>query len=104
MMPLAEVLTGAVKTSPSGMLTRPSQEMAGMPLMQKERSVRAGPLMRTRSVLFMRVFEGLHGPAHFRVIEGADVEVEILEGLGAHLGHLGHGGRWASGGRPSGFF
>ena len=29
--------------------------------------------------------------AILRVVERADVEVEVLERLGAHLGHLGHG-------------
>ena len=41
----------------------------------------------------MRRLERLHRPAHLGVIQRADVEVEILEGLGAHLRHLGHRGR-----------
>ena len=35
MTPLTQSRTGAVKTSPSGMFTLPSQGMAGMPLMLK---------------------------------------------------------------------
>ena len=33
----------------------------------------------------------IHGLGHARVVHGADVEEEVLEGLLAHRGHLGHG-------------
>ena len=56
--PLTLSRTGAVKHSPSGMFTRPSQGMAAMPLMLNERSVSPGPLRRTRSVRSMRAFSG----------------------------------------------
>ena len=39
MQPLTESRTGAVKHSPSGMLYSPQQGMAGMPWIEKERSV-----------------------------------------------------------------
>ena len=49
------------------------------------------------------LFERLHGPAHFGVVERADVEIEILERLGAHLGHLGHRRMRPAEDAPAGF-
>ncbi len=40
--------------------------------------------------------EGIDGLGHAVVVEGADFEVEILKGIGGHLGELGH-----AGGRPA---
>jgi hypothetical protein len=40
--------------------------------------------------LCQEVDQGFLGFGHFAIVEGADVEVEALEGLGAHLGLLGH--------------
>ena len=40
--------------------------------------------------LLHQLLQRLHRPAHLRVVQRADVEVEILERLGAHLGHLRH--------------
>ena len=50
--PWTEFLTGQVKTSPSGILWVPPQVTAGMPLMEKVRSV-PGPLIWTWSVRSM---------------------------------------------------
>ena len=49
--------TGAVKTSPSGMLRSPSQQTAGMPFTLKVRSV-PGETSRTLSVLPRSAFSG----------------------------------------------
>ena len=38
--------------------------------------------------------EGVHGGAHFGVVEVADVVVEILEGAAAHICKLCHGAVW----------
>ncbi len=103
MMPLTLSRTGAVKTSPSGMLTLPSQGMAGMSLMLKVRSVSAGAFETDLVGAVHQVLERLHGAAHFCVVEGADVEVEILERFGAHLGHLRHGRAWPAEDDPAGF-
>jgi len=46
--------------------------------------------------------ERLHAGLHLRVIEGADIEVKILEGLGAHAGALGHAGGWPAQDAPLG--
>ena len=51
--------TGAVKTSPSGMLRSPQQGTTPTPLMLKRRSVGPGPLMCTWSVRFMRSTRGI---------------------------------------------
>jgi hypothetical protein len=72
-------LTGAVKTSPSGMLWRPPQAIAFRPLSEKRRSV-PGPVMwtsRASSISFFSAFiAGISA-----VVEQADAEVEILERL-----------------------
>ena len=49
MRPFTESRTGAVKTLPSGRFISPAHLMAGMPLMEKLRSV-PGPTRRTWSV------------------------------------------------------
>ena len=41
---------------------------------------------------FHELFEGVHGGDEGLVVEEADLEVEVLEGFGAHAGLLGHGG------------
>ena len=56
--PLTESRTGAVKTSPSGMFTFPSHGIAGMPRIEKDRSVSSGPFSRTRSVCSISFFSG----------------------------------------------
>jgi len=56
-VPLTLFLTGAVKSSPSGMLTWPSHLTAGRPLIEKERSV-PGPVTCTRSVDSMMLLSG----------------------------------------------
>ena len=72
-----------------------------MPAIEKRRSV-SGPVMRTSLRGVHPGDQGLERPGQPRVVEVADVEVEVLEGLGAHPGLLGHARRWAGGGRTSG--
>ena len=65
------------------MLYWPPHSLAPMPLIENRRSV-PGPLMCTRSVASHQVGQGLHPGPHPRVVERADLEVEVLEGLRAH--------------------
>ncbi len=89
--PSTESRTGAVKTSPSGMFISPAQGMTGMPVDREPQvGFRPGD---------MDVLRGLHAlderveaPGEPGIIEVADVEVEVLERLGAHAGLLGHAG------------
>ena len=62
-----------------------------------------GPLMWTRSALFMRRSSGTMARAILAVIHGADIEIEIFESFGAHAGGLGHAWRGPAQGRTSGF-
>jgi hypothetical protein len=89
MTPCAEFLTGQENTSPSGMFRLPSASSAPMPLMLKRRSV-PGAFDVDAVGAVHALLQGQHGPRHFRVIHCADVEVKILERLGAHAGPLGH--------------
>lgn len=57
-----------------------------------EAKVGAGALDVDLVGAFHEVDEGLHGALHFGVVDaGADAEVEVFEGFGAHAGGLGHG-------------
>lgn len=53
--------------------------------------------------LVHEAFEGAHSGHEFFVIEEADFEVEIFEGLGAHSGLLRHGGVGPAEDAPTGF-
>ena len=64
MCPCTESRTGAVKTSPSGMLYSPPQTIAGMPLMEKRRSV-PGPLISTLSAFSIAAFSAFMPGANF---------------------------------------
>ena len=52
----------------------------------------AGALQMHHVGLPHEFYQGLHSPAHPRVVERADIEVEVFERFGRHFGHLRHRG------------
>ena len=69
--------------------------------MLKVRSV-PGLLMWTRSARLHPALQRHHRAGHLAVVQRADVEIQVLEGLGAHAGGLGHAGRRPAQHAPAG--
>ena len=78
-----------MKTSPSGMFISPAHETTGMPAIENLRSV-SGPVMWTSLGGVHPGDQRLERLGQPGIIKRADVEIEILERLGAHAGLLGH--------------